>query len=68
MAKQPAMGVGGVDHIKVTPDKRTVGRRERNLWVLTLFQISMNMNVIVHTSSTTERKSQESNCNQNHTR
>ena len=53
------MCVGGVDHIKVSPDKRTVGRCERNLWVLALHQMFMNVDitsVIARTTSRTDHK------------
>jgi hypothetical protein len=63
------MCIGGVDHVKVSPDERAVWRCEWSLWVLALFQDFMtSVQVIARTSSTTERKTQESCSNQNHTR
>jgi hypothetical protein len=55
------MCIGGVDHVKVSPDERAVGRCERNLWVLTLFQVFVtSVQVIARTSSTMEHETQES--------
>jgi hypothetical protein len=65
------MGVGGVDHIEISPDERTVGRCDWNLWILTLVQMFMSigvasMQMITRASSTTERKTQKNSGRQNH--